>query len=240
MESRRVRLLTSLMAPRFPASEAGHAASFKRTLDAIASAVKEEWSQLTYDQSKVQWAPGLAFERLLNKCTKREEFVAAFKLLKADWALRSRRYGETEPHGERVAGAVFGGTLTAGMADLAVEFVGQAADAGLYNIGMRHCREMVNYCSVIAPRDAALVWKAAKLGGEKRGLGSLAFAILRCYLDNDMIEEARAFRNETRSGNVLLKISPGVEGMVDRVLEGKSVWRKDPLSRQAMEMSFVT
>ena len=176
--------------------------------------------------------PELPFVRLFGKAATVENFVRAFELLKEDHSVRAGLKPDWW-YPDAVGRAMMVSARLCGGIELALDVLKQAPVLHL-RIAQRHFLPVLQHCGRQCPGETQAVWEVAKEIRHKEPLGKVAFSVIRCYLDNSMLEEARRVNAEVHAGDLLARMSPGVEKNLALVFDGKRTW-KLPANKKGVE-----
>lgn len=166
-----------------------------------------------------------ALFRLINKATTKDDIDDIFDLLNIN---RLKRYesGARVPYTYYLSGALFDQAVSSAGERYVIRNLPRFKEEQL-PLARWRLRPLFKYCAFERPYDVKKIWEYAKSTDLGKELGSEAVSVFRVYLDNDMLEEAKIFRDsEVRPLKVRLSGSEALRKSIYFVIDEKARWIK--------------
>lgn len=160
---------------------------------------------------------------LFRKVENRQQVEKALALLSLEQEAR-KRVGMPEEYNETTCSRIFNALFRVGATDVALMLAESAATNGLILSGKALHELLKSFAMRNEVDRVEEIWKLVKLHAKPSS--RIVYSIFRTYFDNNMMEKARAFREEIKEMGI--NLSASATRNIEEVLSGAKQWVKDP------------
>lgn len=190
-----------------------------------------------------------ALFRLISKASNKDEITDILDVIR-DNRLKRYETGTRIPYSYYLSGALFDQAVSTAGERYVIKNLPRFKEEQL-PLARWRLRPLFKYCAFERPHDVKKIWEYAKSTDLGKELGSEAVSVFRVYLDNDMLEEAKAFRDtEIKPQKVRLSGSEALRKSIYFVIDEKARWIKsssfvkkkglDPVSGQKKRRTTIS